>query len=218
MYHQMNQSENYLVQKYLRAVGYYTKGVVSCFHLEKIGIEKYFNEYILSNKGNNNNNSIVLTGKSKKDYPIIVSTFLKKQDNSQLQNINDYLEGLRYPNILKMVKGIQERMNNISDYMKNVLTYAFENCRHPRIHIYGLGLRIIPYAVELAKKYGIGLSVDNTKWTRACSTELRNKYYPKVGCIKSNRQEFFDEYLRVIKSRGVGLQNDFVDRETEVRE
>jgi len=90
-----------------------TKGEI----LDKI---KYFNEYILSNKGNNNNNSIVLTGKSKKDYPIIVSTFLKKQHNSQLQNINDYLEGLRYPNILKMVKGIQERMNNISDYMKNV--------------------------------------------------------------------------------------------------
>jgi len=82
-------------------------------------------------------------------------------------------------------------------YIKHALPYAFKNCRHPRIHVYGLALRLIPYANSLAKKYGIELSVDNTKWTRACTNELKLKH--GLNCNGKNRQEYFDEYLKAIK-------------------
>jgi len=113
------------------------------------------------------------------------------------------------------------RILHVNEFVKTALPYAFKNCKHHRIHIYGLSIRHMKFAYKLAEKYRIELSVDSTKWTRACSTELRDKYYPKTNCTKINRQEFFDEYKNSIRKRGirlegcpskVGLQNDYVDK------
>lgn len=57
------------------------------------------------------------------------------------------------------------RFRSLNQYLKHTLDYAFSHCKHKRIHIYGLCLKAIPYAVRLVKRFNIELSVDNTKWT-----------------------------------------------------
>lgn len=89
------------------------------------------------------------------------------------------------------------RFRTLNNYLKHALDYAFSHCRHPRIHIYGLCLKAIPYAIKLAKRYNIELSIDSTKWTRACTNDLKRKY-GFFNCRKNNRQEFFEEYKKLI--------------------
>jgi hypothetical protein len=84
------------------------------------------------------------------------------------------------------------RFRSLNQYLKHTLDYAFKTTTHPRMHIYGLCLKAIPYAVDLAKRFNIELSIDNTKWTRACTVELKEKY--NKNCNGKNRQEFFDVY------------------------
>jgi hypothetical protein len=91
------------------------------------------------------------------------------------------------------------RFAHLNDYLKHALDYAFSNCNHKRIHIYGLCLRAIPYAYKLSKKNKIKLSIDSTKWTRACSNALKTKYNGKVCCNSENRQEFLNEYKKRIE-------------------
>lgn len=93
-----------------------------------------------------------------------------------------------------------------NEFVKHTLPYIFKNCRHPRIHIYVLALRLIKWAYKLSRKYNVDLSIDSTKWTRTVNNELKLKY--KLNCTTSNRQEFFDEYLKEIKKRGVILENE----------
>lgn len=93
------------------------------------------------------------------------------------------------------------RIHWLNNYVREALKYAFENSKIPRIHVYGLGLRLISYTFNLALQNNIQLSIDSTKWTRACSTELRKKYYPKFNAVRSNRQEFFDEYQKIITKK-----------------
>ena len=94
------------------------------------------------------------------------------------------------------------RFPHLTEYMKHTLDYAFSHCKHPRIHVYGLCLRSIPYAYNLAKRYNIELSIDSTKWTRCFHTS------GLPSCRKENRQEFFDVYLKEIRKRGVILENE----------
>jgi len=85
-----------------------------------------------------------------------------------------------------------------TQYIKHALPYAFKNCNHPRIHVYGLAFKNIEFTMKLASHYGIELSIDSTKWTRACTVALKNKY--NINCNGKNRQEFFDEYLKKVNS------------------
>ena len=91
------------------------------------------------------------------------------------------------------------RFRTLNDYLKHSLDYAFSHCNHPRIHIYGLCLKAIPYAYRLSKRYNIESSIDSTKWTRACNKRLKEKYEGRICCRKDNRQEFFDEYKKKIE-------------------
>lgn len=114
----------------------------------------------------------------------------------------DFAEWFDKYNILDIKSGIMGlgnmcRFRVLNEYLKHALGYAFSRCRHPRIHIYGLCLQAIPYANKLSKMFEIELSIDSTKWTRACTTKLKNKY--KVTCTTSNRQEYFDEYKKRIE-------------------
>ena len=85
----------------------------------------------------------------------------------------------------------------LNEYLENVLDYAFSCCKHSRIHIYGLCIKSIPLSVKLSKRYNINLSIDSVKWTRACTIKLKEKY--GINCTSSNRQEFFDTYIDLIK-------------------
>jgi len=97
------------------------------------------------------------------------------------------------------------RFRSLNQYLKHTLDYAFSHCKHPRIHIYGLCLKAIPYAVKLAKRFNIELSVDSTKWTRPCTVEL--KKLCGLWFKHEYRQNCFDAYLDEIIKRGVKLEN-----------
>ncbi len=122
----------------------------------------------------------------------------------EFSNYWNFVEWFDRYNRLHIFSGIMGlgnlcRFRALNDYLKHALDYAFSNCRHPRIHIYGLCLKAIPYAYKLAKRYNIELSIDSTKWTRACVKELKDKYDGRVCCTTSNRQEFFDEYKKKLR-------------------
>ena len=89
----------------------------------------------------------------------------------------------------------------LTNFMKHAFDYAFSHCLHHRIHIYGLCLKAIPYVYKLARRYNIELSVDSTNWTRACTVGLKKKYDGRVGCRKNNRQEFLEEYKKLINMK-----------------
>ena len=119
---------------------------------------------------------------------------------SKFNNYWNFMEQFDMYNNLDIKSGILGlgnmcRFRSLNQYLKHALDYAFYRCRHSRIHIYGLCLKAIPYAYKLSKRYGIELSTDSTKWTRACSVDLKNKY-ELFNCNKDNRQEFFDEYKK----------------------
>lgn len=97
---------------------------------------------------------------------------------------------------------------NKSEFVKHALDYAFSHCRHPRIHVYGLGFRYIKQACKLARRFKIELSIDSTKWTRAIEP-LRSKldHYQCRG--KEERELFFKEYLKRIQELGIKLVNEF---------
>jgi len=100
------------------------------------------------------------------------------------------------------------RIFYLTEYIKHSLGYAFRFCKHPRIHIYGLALRNIKFAYNLAKKYGIKLSIDSTKWTRGVqpiADNLTNGV--RRSCKASERQAFFDEYIDLIRKRGIKVNN-----------
>lgn len=139
-------------------------------------------------------------------YPQYVITV-----QSKFKDYEDFVKWFDKYNKLEIKSGIVGlgnmcRFRNLNDYLKNALDYAFSKCKHPRIHIYGLCLRAIPYAVALSKRYNVKLSIDSTKWTRAVNKKLKDKYNGRVCCRKENRQEFFDEYKKRIKE--VLLENE----------
>jgi len=81
------------------------------------------------------------------------------------------------------------RFRTLNQYLKHALDYVFSHTKHPRIHIYGLCMKAIPYAYNLSKHTNIEFSFDSTKWTRCFHTPG----FPWC-CNKENRQQFFDEY------------------------
>jgi len=129
---------------------------------------------------------------------------------SVLANYDSFKEWFDKYNALEIKSGILGlgnicRIFFLTDYIKNSLNYAFSHCNHKRIHIYGLALRIIPYAYNLANEYGIELSIDSTKWTRAVNEQLKQFY--GVSCRKERRQYFYEMYKETLINRGIQLKN-----------
>lgn len=92
-----------------------------------------------------------------------------------------------------------------NDFTKHSLPYIFKNSKWPRLHIYGLSMRLIPIAYKFAKKCNIELSIDSTKWTRPINEYIRTLWSGQWFTHKY-RQEFFDEYLKEIEKKGVILE------------
>ena len=118
----------------------------------------------------------------------------------KFRNYWNFIEWFDIYNALNISSGILAlgnmcRFRTLNNYIKHALDYAFSHTHHPRIHIYGLCLKAIPYAHALAKRFNIELSFDSTKWTRC---------YHSSGlpsCSKENRQQYFDEYKKEIEVR-----------------
>jgi len=73
--------------------------------------------------------------------------------------------------------------------------------RIKRVHVYGLGLRLIKKYVPGMEAAGIKVSTDSTKWTRAITRDL--KFAHGVCCRKNTRDLYFTEYLKHIPGRVV---------------
>ena len=121
----------------------------------------------------------------------------------EFNNYLSFIEWFDKYNALDIKSGIMGlgnicRILHKTQYIKHALPYAFKNCNHERIHVYGLAFKNIKFAMDLADHYGIELSFDSTKWTRACTVALKEKY--NINCNGKNRQEFFDEYLKKVNS------------------
>lgn len=103
------------------------------------------------------------------------------------------------------------RQLQCNDFMKHVIPHIMKYSKYKKIHIYGLSLKNIPITNKWALKYGIELSMDSTKWTRACNKDLKDRFGVNGGYNRDNenlnrkevRQLFFDTYLETIRSRGI---------------
>ena len=172
---------------------------------------------LLDSLPNNHYLSIDYPSDMNKDYQDL---FLKKTWNNALKyysnsqyiitvqykhndfwNFVDWFDKYNNLNIKSGILGLGNlcRFKYLTEYLENVIDYAISNCKHSRIHIYGLCLKAIPFSVRLAERYNIDLSIDSTKWTKACTVNLKNKY--GINCKKSNRQQFFNEYLKLIDKK-----------------
>ncbi len=98
------------------------------------------------------------------------------------------------------------RIHHLTEYIKHALGYAFKNCKHPRIHVYGLAMKNIKFAYRLANKYNIELSIDSTKWTRCINNDLKKDH--GLNCNSKNRQLFFDTYIETLRERGMKVNNN----------
>ena len=132
---------------------------------------------------------------------------------SKFKDYRSFVEWFNKYNNLDISSGILGlgnscRFRSLNIYLRKILDYSFSRCKHPRIHIYGLCLKAIPYAYRLSRFNGIELSTDSTKWTRVVNKELRRKMGEgHRSCSSNERQLFFDEYLKEIRKRGVKLGN-----------
>lgn len=101
------------------------------------------------------------------------------------------------------------RMLYLTKFVKNVINYTFKNVKNKRIHIYGLGLRSLPYAIRKAKRYNKELSFDSTKWKRAFWMNTKKEHlYPKINnkykycrATPQDDQMMFDTYKNEIIKR-----------------
>ena len=123
---------------------------------------------------------------------------------SKFHDYMSFVEWFDKYNALEIKSGIMGlgnfcRIKYFDNFIDHALRYAFKKCRHPRIHIYGLALGNIPFAVDLARRNKIELSIDSTKWTQG-DVELKKKY-GFISCRKYNRQEYFDHYKQKIGDR-----------------
>ena len=118
----------------------------------------------------------------------------------KFRNYWNFVEWFDKYNALNIKSGILAlgnmcRFRTLNQYLKHALDYAFSYTKHPRIHIYGLCIKAIPYAYKLAKRYNVEFSFDSTKWTRCFHTSGLS------SCHKENRQQYFDEYKKEIEVR-----------------
>jgi len=123
------------------------------------------------------------------DHPQFIVTAQYKFIN--YWNFVEWFDKYNNLNIKSGILGLGNmcRFKSLTPYLKHAFDYAFSHYKHPRIHIYGLCMKAIPYAHKLAKRFNIEFSFDSTKWTRCYHTPG----YP-WACTKENRQQFFDEY------------------------
>jgi hypothetical protein len=85
------------------------------------------------------------------------------------------------------------------EFGKRIMRFLAENIHGRRIHIYGLGKRLIgskefQYLCRINR-----ISIDSTKWTQAVTSELKKQHGLK--CKSNNRELFFNTYIFEIKNK-----------------
>lgn len=67
------------------------------------------------------------------------------------------------------------------------------------LHFYGLSMRLIKKYIPKLEGYSMKISVDSTKWTRACSLKLKTEH--GLSCSGKNRDLYFLEYIKSMKKK-----------------
>lgn len=96
------------------------------------------------------------------------------------------------------------RIMRPNSFSNNILRYIRNNLIKYRIHFYGLSLKVIKSShFRSLLNHGACVSVDSTKWTRACTKKLRKK---GLNCSADNRDEYFLEYMKQIQKKGIWVK------------
>lgn len=87
-------------------------------------------------------------------------------------------------------------------YSEKLVKYLIKNKSYLKyLHLYGVSLRFIRKHIKVLTD-NFCVSVDSTKWTRACNTSLKKKY--GLNCNSNTRNIFFKEYMKTIEE-GIGI-------------
>jgi hypothetical protein len=101
----------------------------------------------------------------------------------------------------------KEKMNRNSDeyiYLDKVFHYLIDHGKEFYwIHIYGMSLYAIKEFIPMLQNThpNLILSVDSTKWTRACTDDLKKQY--GLNCNSKTRDLFFKTYIHEIQHAGI---------------
>jgi len=79
-------------------------------------------------------------------------------------------------------------------FVNKVLSYVVDNMKGKWVHIYGCPKWIIREFKPVMAHHGIRFSVDSTKWTRACTQSLKEKY--GLSCMDDTREKYYQEYVK----------------------
>lgn len=92
--------------------------------------------------------------------------------------------------------------NNVLRYLRNTFITHHQIYR---LHFYGLSLAVMKSShFRSLINHGACVSVDSTKWTKACTNNLKKKY--GLNCSTKNRDEFFLEYIKTLQKSGIIIE------------
>jgi len=138
-----------------------------------------------------------------KEYKQFISTIQCKFNDINnfklsFDKYNKYITSNHYVGLGNMC-----RINQLTDFIKESIDYAFRYSKSKKIHIFGLSLRNFKYVYSKSIEYNIDLSIDNTKWTKACNQKIRKNF--GLCCLKATRQLFFNEYIKSIQKKNINV-------------
>lgn len=91
-------------------------------------------------------------------------------------------------------------------FTDRVFQFIADNLKNRRLHIYGLGFRLIVKYAKMLEKQNIQLSVDSTKFTRSVNSYVKYKYH--YSCNKETRDIFFLHYIDELQKKA-GIEITF---------
>jgi hypothetical protein len=128
-------------------------------------------------------------------YPRIAKQFLKRLDELMpiLENTKKMLG----------IGGIRDIMTP-NMHTNLLFHYIIENLEPRRIHLYGPAETLIEKYVPMLERKHWLVSVDSTKWTRACTVKLKKLHGLQA---RKNTKLFFETYMRKLSNRmGVDVE------------
>ncbi len=97
------------------------------------------------------------------------------------------------------------RIMRPDSFTNNVMRYIRNNMSGHKIHFYGMALKVLKGSHFKSLLYNdFQISVDSTKWTKAVSSTLKNKY--NINTNSKNRNEFFLEYMKNLEKNGIWVE------------
>lgn len=126
----------------------------------------------------------------------------------KFQDFNDFTKQFEYLeeqiDFTKKIIGIGNlcRIMKPDLFTDKVFSYLLNKPKY-QYHFYGLSLSNIKTYLYYFVSRGQIVSVDSTKWTKACNSSLKRKY--GLNCKKNTRDLYFLEYMNEIRKSGINV-------------